>query len=176
MVDISSRLRDELRRMANGPHPGEKLGGIGSVRFVARCPFGASEVLAKAKSVLKAVDQTSLTGWPTNEEWPSKLPDWFVFRCAPEETQQQAEQRVARWRTLAPEEQARVDVETEWSLSNWIYWLKPENRQWFWWDAKAVDDIDHIILAVEVNCWPFPWGALRWLFKASGASALEAEE
>ena len=53
--------------------------------------------------------------------------------------------------------------------------MKPENRQWFWWDAKVLEQYDHIALAIEVEAWPFPWGALRWLFRAAGASAVEAE-
>ena len=39
----------------------------------------------------------------------------------------------------------------------------------------GVEHCDHIIVAVEVNAWPFPWGSLRWLFKVAGASTLEPE-
>ena len=54
--------------------------------------------------------------------------------------------------------------------------MKRENRQWYWWDAKLANDGAHIFLAVQVECWPFPWGSLRWLFKAAGASNVIAEE
>lgn len=175
-MPTDSRLHDELRRLNEGPRLDERPGGIGTVRFVAPCPFGANEVLAKVKSVLRIVDQVALTHWLSHEEWAAKLPEWFTARCAPEETREEADEWLVRWKNLPPEEQARIREEGDWSLDNWLYWLQPPNRQWFWWDAKALDDIDHIIVAVEVEAWPFPWASLKWLFKAAGASALEAEE
>lgn len=89
---------------------------------------------------------------------------------------EQAKQWLAWWKGLPPTEQTRAEIEKDWSLDNWLYWMEPGNRQWFWWDAKMLEDYDHIALAIEVEAWPFPWGALRWLFRAAGASAVEAEE
>jgi hypothetical protein len=48
-------------------------------------------------------------------------------------------------------------------------------RQWFWWDA-IIDDACTIRIAVEVEAYPFAWGSLEWLFKASGATIVQAEE
>jgi len=89
---------------------------------------------------------------------------------------EQANKWLSWWRSLPPEEQRKAEIEKDWSLENWLYWMQPSNRQWFWWDAKVLEDYDHIALAIEVEAWPFPWGALRWLFRAAGASAVEAEE
>ena len=108
MENISPHLESELRRLANGPSSGEKPGGIGTVRFVIRCPIGTDEVLAKAKSVLKAVDDAILMGWPTNEKVAPKLPEWFTERCAAPITQEEAERQLAWWKSLPPEEQARI--------------------------------------------------------------------
>jgi hypothetical protein len=171
-----SRIKTELRRLENGPSPGEKPGGAGTVRFIAPCPLGASEVLEKVKSVLRIVDEVTLTGWLSDEQWEARLPDWFTARCAPPVSQEEAERRLAWRKSLPPDEQARVARETEWSLDAWLYWLEPDRREWFWWDAKALDDVDHIMVAVEVDGCPFPWDALRWLFRAAGASELNAEE
>lgn len=176
MAGNEKELEVELLRLRNGPRPGEKPSGVGLVRFVARCPFGARDVLAKATSVLKAVDEIALTGWPSDKEWPAKLPEWFTSACAPPMTQEEADRWLRWWKALPQSEQTRAEIEKDWSLDNWLYWMQPDNRQWFWWDAKALDDCDHILVAVTVEAWPFPWGSLRWLFKAAGASALDPEE
>ena len=53
--------------------------------------------------------------------------------------------------------------------------MEPSDRQWYWWDAQVLDDGGQILVAVVVEGWPFPWGSLRWLFQAAGASILEPE-
>lgn len=176
MENITSHLKSELRRLANGPSSGEKPGGVGIVRFLVRCPFGTNDVLAKAKEILKTVDEATLGGWPANGRSAPSLPEWFTSACVAEMSSEQAKQWLAWWKSLPPEEQARAEIAKDWSLDNWLYWMEPSNRQWFWWDAKVLEDYDHIALAIEVEAWPFPWGALRWLFRTAGASAVEAEE
>lgn len=173
---MPSYLTNELRRVANGPSSGEKPNGIGIIRFLVRCPIEANVVLVKAKTVLKAVDEAALAGWPANGEPVPNLPEWFTSACVAEMSSEQAQQWLGWWKSLPPEEQTRAEIERDWSLQNWLYWMEPRNRQWFWWDAKLLEDYDSIALAIEVKAWPFPWGALRWLFRATGASAVEAEE
>lgn len=176
MAGAAPCLQAELQRLQRGPSPGEMPNGVGTVRFVARCPLGAADVLARAASLLKTIDELALTGWPADEQWSGKLPEWFTSACAPPMTQEQAERWLSWWKGLPADERARVEIEKDWSLDSWLYWMHPDNRQWFWWDAKALDDCDHVLVAVEVEAWPFPWGTLRWLFRAAGASALDAEE
>lgn len=103
------------------------------------------------------------------------LPRWFVEASAHEMSKEEAEKWLARWRNLPPAQQAKEEAEKAWALSNWLYWFEDGNRQWDWWD-DAVQDANTIQVAAEVKCWPFPWGALRWLFKASGATQVDAEE
>jgi hypothetical protein len=79
---------------------------------------------------------------------------------------------IKKWDVL-PYEQ-KLLTERDWSLSDWLYWLKPANRQWFWWDAKIVDP-QKLILTVVVLDWPFPWDALSWLLTAAGANNVTAE-
>lgn len=175
MEDISLRLNAELQRLANGPAQNEKSGGMGVVRFLVRCPLEANDVLAKAKDVLRAVDEAILKGWPVNGKSKPHLPEWFTSACIAEMSPDQAKQWLVWWKSLSPEDQTKAETEKDWSLENWLYWMEPNNRQWFWWDAKVLEKYDHIALAIEVEAWPFPWGALRWLFRAAGASAVEAE-
>jgi hypothetical protein len=176
MRDISSRLSAELQRLEHRPTSTEMPQGVGIVRFLVRCPYETSEVLAKAKEALKIVDKATLAGWPANGDLIPRLPQWFLSACAEEMSPDQATQWLSWWKSLPPEEQSKAEIEKDWSLDNWLYWMEPRNRQWFWWDAKVLEDYDHIALAIEVECWPFPWGSLRWLFRAAGAAAVEAEE
>ena len=176
MANLSSRLESELQRMEEGAPADAKPDGVGIVRFLVRCPSGAEHVLERAKSALEKVDVAALQGWPLNENATPKLPAWFTAVCSADISAEQARQWLAWWQSLPPDEQARAEREKGWSLHNWLYWMEPNNRQWFWWDAMVSKDYEHIALEIEVEAWPFPWGSLRWLFRAAGASAVEAEE
>lgn len=171
----TDRLKAELSRLRLLSSPSEKPEGIGTIRFVVRCPRGAADVLKNGKGVLEIVASNSFLRWPDEAEWRRLLPESFVEACAAPPSQEEAEQWLRRWHRLSLEEQAEAEANKDWPLDSWLYWMKPENRQWMWWDGQVVPDCDHLLIAVEVDCWPFPWGALRWLFKASGASAVEPE-
>lgn len=158
---------DEQRRLFDGPQPDEEPGG-GLTTATARCAGDAPEVLARAREVMAAVLANSDGAWPSDEDWRGLLPSWFVEACADEETPEQTRERLARWEHLTFAERARETEHDAWSLDNWILWLEPEERQWFWWSAEAADP-DQVVLRVEVPDWPAPTGALEWLLRASGA-------
>jgi hypothetical protein len=175
MSTFQERLANERRHLIEGPAPAEKPGGMGTVRFMVRCSGNAEQVIEKAKAVLMVVNENSAGEWPSDDRWRELLPSWFVARCGPDLSQEQAEAETARWRALSRDEQIRWEEERRWSLANWIYWFKPENRHWYWWDAKPLDD-KVLVVAVEAHEWPFPSGALAWLLRAAGADRVEAEE
>lgn len=162
--------RDEIARIAFGPEPGQSLGGLGSVRFMVKCSGNAEQILENSRQVMDTVLRQNVP-LLSLEQWRTTLPKWFVQRCAPEKTKDEADKRLQ----LPIEERALLEKTEGWSLSGWIYWFQPENRNWYWWDAR-IENPDTIQIAVEVNEWPFPWGALKWLFIASGATDVEAEE
>ncbi len=62
-----------------------------------------------------------------------------------------------------------------WSLLNWLHWFRPDERQWYWSRAEC-SDASTIIVEIQPEGWPFPHGALDWLFIASGAKSIETEE
>jgi len=132
--------------------------------------------LERVKSVLRIVDEAAVTGRLMEMSWRANLPDWFTSGCAPLISPEESAHNLAWRKSLPLEEELRVARETDWSLDAWLYWLEPERREWLWWDAKALIDVDHVVVAVEVDSWPFAWGALRWLFRVAGASDLNAEE
>lgn len=167
-------LENELLRLQNESQAEEKLRGGHIVRLCVSCPHDPLEAVAGAKTVLKALDRAVLAGWPEQQVSPS-LPAWFIAACAPEQSRQHAEEWLAWWSTLTPEQQIKAEEEKDWSLENWLYWMEPQNRDWFWWDAVVEHSPERIIVQLEVTRWPCSWGALRWLLRTAGASAVELQ-
>lgn len=174
-MDKAELLEREIARLSASPPEWEKPSNLGVVRFIAACPGNSWEVIANAKKALSVVSSESLDRWPATDRWEKILPDWFVKKCAPEMSPEEAERWLTRWQSLSADEQEKEEKVKRWTLPDWLYWLEPQRRDWFWWDATERDR-NTVILAVEVIDWPFPWGALSWLLRASGAMTVKAEE
>lgn len=165
---------EEQRHLTVGPRPGEVAAGAGTVCVFARGGDGGG-VLERSRAVMLAILEHSGSQWPTVEEWSSLLPPWFVGACAPEMSREEAERWLSWWRSLGPAERARTESERRWTLADWLYWLTPSERQWFWWDAE-VDEGGELRIAIEVEGWPTALGALDWLLRAAGAMEIIHEE
>jgi hypothetical protein len=159
---------EERRHLTDGSRPGEVPGGVGTVSVLARAGADARVVLDRCRAVLLAVLDHSEPEWATVEEWKSYLPAWFVAASGPERSGEDAERWLAWWRTLGPADKAGAESEQQWALADWLYWLMPSERQWFWWDAEVGQD-DTLRVTVEVPGWPAALGALDWLLHAAGA-------
>ena len=57
----------------------------------------------------------------------------------------------------------------DWNLEGWTFWFEPDIRPWFWWHG-AIAGHDTIEMSFEVEGHPTPYGALRFLFQAAGAT------
>jgi hypothetical protein len=159
---------EELLRLRTGPAPGEHPGPAGTVRFVAQFQGNAETVLANCKQVLAIVlERSARTNWPTVEEWRALLPIWFVRACAPEQPQEEIEREAAHYRQLAPEERRRLDKQGRWTVGGWVHWLRPDARQWWWWNG-AVWESETVAVDVQVDDWPHAVGAIEWLLRACG--------
>jgi hypothetical protein len=141
-------------------------------RVRAVCRGDAVAVLERAKEVLERVLEIDPQNWPSTEEWRARLPAWFVASCAPEITIEEAEQEQIRWRSLSQEEQIRKTETGRWTLSGWIYFFLPDDRCWLWWNARIPNE-DTLFVHMIVDGWPFAWGELDWLLRASGAVRTE---
>ena len=164
----STLWTSELRRLEDGPGPEEQIPGIGTITFALRCDGNAKEILHNIVAVLKAVISESENGWSEETDWRSILPKPFVASCADEMTPSEAEEWLQRWQALSQEERDAEDRDRKWSLANWLYWMKPSERQWQWWDSN-IFDASHLVVRIAVNSWPFGCGAITWLFRAAGA-------
>jgi hypothetical protein len=166
---------EELRHLDVGSRPGERASGTGTVSVVAHCHGDAGLVGERAREVMRAVLAHVGPPWPSSDEWRQVLPQWFVEGSAPEQSREEAERWLGWWRSLSAEEQARVTRAQRWTLADWLYWLDPSERQWFWWDA-VVEKGDRLRVIIEVSGWPAPLGALDWLLRAAGAVGVTHDE
>lgn len=157
----------EINRLLSGGEKSDRINENLLVNFEVKCEKKAEIVLGRCKEVLRIVLENSMGKWPSMDKWRNLLPQWFIERCAREITMEEAEKRL----NLSIEERKEINRKEGWTLSAWLYWFNPEERQWFWWDAK-INDEDTIIITVECLSWPFPWGALEWLFISLGAESI----
>jgi hypothetical protein len=167
---------EEMRHLTAGPRAGEMPGGAGLVVIEAESKEGhAVEILERAREVLTAV-LTHIDGpWPTIEQWKQLLPAWFVESSAAGQSDEEVERWLERWRGLSAAERAREESLQPWTLADWLYWLEPHERQWYWWDAEIAGP-DKLRVSVEVPGWPAPLGSLDWLLRASGADEVRIVE
>lgn len=163
-------VRAELARL-NG-HEVEGPPGLTIVRFVGKSDGDPQRIIDKIDNLLKIVDQTTLEGWISEEEWSAILPSWFVGAFAPPMTEVERVRHLNWWRQLSDEGKAQYEVEQVWSLDGWLYWMQPENRQWFVL-SSASEATNEINVCIQVLDWPFPWGSLRWIFRVAGCSKFE---
>jgi hypothetical protein len=164
-----------IRHITCGPEPNEKPYGIGTVRFLAIARTGAAESLERAKRVLETCLKLPISALEDYETLRRALPEFFVEGFAPETNREEDEAFLAIWRAASEEERREIDSKQGWSLLGWAYWLKPENREWWWWDASAVSDL-YCAVAVAVDGWPFAWEALKILFVHCGFEDVKPEK
>ena len=159
----------ELERLRYGPNINMNPAPGMSARLIVRCPGNAPDVLRKCKELLVIVLEQDVNNWPSLDAWRSLLPSWFVRQAEEEVSPEQAEQRLR----LSLEE--RIRLSKKWSVSAFVYWFQPNERHWFWWDATA-ENANLVSVTVLVEGLPFPWGALEWLLRTSGAASVELRE
>jgi len=117
---------------------------------------------------MEAALQSSMDNWPSDSHWPALLPAWFVAACAPEMSEEESEAHTAAWLRLSDEEKIAAAADQSWSVLSWVFWLHPDERGWWWWDA-SISNENELVVWIDVDGWPYPWGNLTWLLQASGA-------
>ena len=166
---MTEEIKNELHRLCEGSEKDKYPYGMIPFSLIAECRGNADEVQTKTLEVLKTVARKSLTAsWPNDAEWRTILPDWFLSRCAQEMSDEEID-HCDKWLRKKPRaEQIRIERRKDWPLSAWLYWFEPGNREWFWW-SNEVKDTNTLEIMLIIPGWPFPWEALRWLFRAAGA-------
>ncbi|BCQ36931.1 hypothetical protein ERHA54_45420 [Erwinia rhapontici] len=177
--EVLQQILLERERLQTPPNPMEKASGAGIARFIVSCN-DASSVLSMAKEVMTIVNSHSTQSWLSLDEWSKTLPSRFVNGCSPELTEEEKGKQSERWDGLTYEEKiAEASHDDKWTLSSWLSWLAPEEREWFWWNAVLFDaPLNNSYFLIEVTALDFVFmhGALKWLFKACGAIDVISED
>jgi hypothetical protein len=167
---------EELRHLSQGPRAGEVPGGVGLVEVYVSTGGSASDLFSRCREVVRAaLVEAAGQEWPSVDAWSQKLPGWFVRACAAEESAEEAARWLTWWRGLDDDARVRAARERPWSLPDWLHWLQPDERQWYWWDAIAHGAHEGRVL-VEVPAWPTALGALEWLLRVAGADRVDVVE
>lgn len=163
-------MTTELERLRHGVKADQKPGGMGTVRFIAKCNGDAEAVLSISKTVLITILELTKKGCSDESVWASLLPKRFVDACPPFPSPEEME----AYERLPLEERVERDRTEGWPLRAVMNAFLVLERWWSWWDAVVLDR-DHVVVAVQVSEWPFPWEVLRWVLRGSGAIDVEPE-
>lgn len=165
-------MSSEVVRLDRGLDPGEVPQRGYLVSVVVRGEL-AAQAIANAKEVLRNVAALPTSAFASGEAM-SALPEWFVQACAREESNEEQASWLRWWRSLDGEARARAASERPWTVDDWLYWMRPDERQWFWWESRMASP-DAGLVSVEVADWPAAVGSLLWLLRASGVDDLVVE-
>lgn len=161
---------DEIYRLINGDNLDDNTNSNMLTTFIVKCDGNSFKILSKCKEVLKIVLEHNENLQLPLDEWRKLLPEWFIKKCSKELTKEEIDEYIK----LPIEERDKIAEGSGWCLSDWLYWFEPDQREWYWWSSKIVDNTT-IKLVVAVEGWPFPWGALEWLCIACGAIDIEEQ-
>lgn len=106
--------------------------------------------LGRVREALDVVLRHQDGAWPSLDEWKALLPAWFVAACV-------------------DDREVKDCILDRWSLRAWLHWLRPDQRQWRWWDSKPGDG--SLTVRVVALQQPYLRGSLDWLLHVSSAPA-----
>lgn len=161
-------MHDETARLDQGPASGQhpNRAGLVALHVHAAAP---GELLDRAKDVLRHV--IDLDARDFEHQAAAHLPDWFVNACAPEPSPEERRRWLEWWRSLDHPAKVAAERDRGWTLAEWLSWMEPSERTWWWWDAVIMGPSEARV-SVEVDGWPTALGALEWLLRASGATSV----
>ncbi|MGO4421562.1 hypothetical protein AB4Z54_23375, partial [Streptomyces sp. MCAF7] len=172
----------ELLRARHGPHPNTVNPLLDlEATYTSQDPRATAELI---RDVLRTVLEHAAAPageWPTEDEWPALLPEWFVQRCAPEPPPPPSPERtdpatwLARWRGLTQRQRQTEAISAataDWRLADWLALFDPEgladSRSWRFWGVGATTTTTGWV-RVGVDGHPYGGrGALLWLIEAAG--------
>lgn len=160
-------MTDELDRLKAGPSSQEAPHAF-VVRFQARHDAPRAALGRMRDLLVSAVPHMAVGDRQAAIE---AAPAWFREACRPEWTPEDLQEEMRRRRSLSLEDHAAAERTSRWSLTNWLAWLDPEQRSWWWWDGRVEAD-DRLVVEVLVEGHPFASGALLWMLRAVGCTEI----
>ena len=145
MADNHYKIGEEIKRIINNNN-GEWPKGP-KILLKALKVKEPQKVLDKVKEVMLAVSQYAYTNpWPSEEEWKTILPEWFVESM-----------------TDKSDEDLDND-DDQWHYESWVDNIR--QRSWVWWSSKI--EKDNITIVLDVLDMPYLHDSLKYVFYAQG--------
>lgn len=165
--------QEERRHLLNGVLPGEapSEAGLTGILVTSDDP---ETLVSRCREVMLTIVSHSAATWPDPSAWQRRLPGWFLEKCPPDNMRETNEEWLNRWHEQSHEGRVRMEREASWTLDNWLFWMKPENRLWSWWDA-VLENPNQVRIQVELIDIHAPLGALEWLLRCAGAVDVSVE-
>lgn len=160
-------MTDELDRLRAGPSGQESPQGF-VVRFEAEHDEPTA-ALERMRELLVRTVPSMANG--NRQAAVAAVPEWFRDECRPEWTPEELQEEMRRRRSVSPEDRAVAERTARWSLRNWLAWLDPELRSWWWWDGRVESD-GRLVVEILVEGHPFASGALLWMLRAVGCAEI----
>ncbi len=105
--------------------------------------------LEKIKHVVGLANAKSLeAGWPSDAEWRSLLPAWFVKHFAPDLDTDELDMERAKQAAMSVDARHAYWARRRPRLQNWHFAMSPDQRYWLWWDGRVVDS-DTLVLEID---------------------------
>lgn len=150
-------------------------GAISVLECAIECDLPAQDVLYQARQLMCLISESGRVSWPSNDDWLTVLPPWFLKSCRSEMTAAEADKELSKWRRLRFDQKAIYDRTVRWTAKSWLYSMRPGDRHWYWLGTRIINE--HAMVAlIAVEEWPFAWGTLSWLFRSAGAKTVELDD
>ncbi len=159
----------ELKRLMDSEYEGKH--DLVAIDYLINSSEEPGQIINRIKEVLLILNKVFLKKSEFESvNWKNELPKWFIAKFRPERTEKEKKEYIKWWDSLSisnEEKNKQGQKKQIWSLKNWLHWMDPERREWYWYYANILTD-DEVILTILVYGHPFPDGALKWLVEAAG--------
>ena len=170
----------ERTRLEQNSFPDFIENGMGQ-NYIVKCNGNAPEVKDLVRQVLLIVNHVySKPKWPNLDEWLNLLPIEFICNFVPEPTSEETDIYMKWWFSLSYKKKLQHSQKKQkWSLGDWLAWMEPSERLWFWWGATEIGEKtkqDYFLLSINLLDDLYLTGALEVLFEYCGALSIELYE
>jgi len=156
----------ELERLLLNSFPTSEPYGL-LVEVTAVTDFRSLEVLDRIKELLRRIIDCELSFDDELADWKALMPAWFLGELYPPLSTSDAKR-------LLQSPGGFDRLSDHWTLDGFLHWFRPENRSWYWWYGE-IESQSKVRIFIEVDGYPFAWGALKFLVKAAGAQEVSCD-
>lgn len=159
---------EELARLLTGGCADAPPSGMSLFEIDAEASGAARQVLDRSREVLTTILRAMRSAPAGGKASEPALPQWFLDASGPERSPAEAREWLDELARMPEAERENAEAAERWSVSDFLYWFEPDQREWWWWGAEVRDE-DNVRICLVIREFSVPHEALDWLLRASGA-------